>query len=717
MYHKWKPISYFTLSAIASASQTGVQTIENDNSFWIALFGLGTIGVFALYLSSNQIKKIKKEYKKIRAKQKEIEKKQSLLLEQMGEKIHNAAQENVNNEKRLLDTPIELVDTQEIKNRVIGFKKNDEDLLRTTYEMIDFLKIKSGNILIKQEAFQLSNMLHKLTNAVAPIIQAKEHMLYYEIEPDVTRYLIGDTDRIYQVLHNLMVDILGHQNYTEVTLYIKIEDDERLVFVLNNNILYLTPQEIDTLFIPTSWIDVHKKQKEVDFFVLNELIDNMHGKLSIQSHEAKGTQYQLSLPYIKDLDNKTQRDGLIKGLSNKRALVVDSDLHAAKILIDILHNFGIDVLFKSSENLKIHKPNVKDIDFIVLKSKDISYKVTQFFNDMDEKHSPEVIVVHEINEKNENVEKVSLLADAILHSPLIVGDVEEVLKQLYLQKTRRKKEIQEEKIQNFKINKVPKVGIQDFQKFKDKTILIAENNFVSQEVLSSILGASHLTILKAENGQEVLDMIENDTFDIDLIFMDMSMPILDGFDTTREIRQNSKYKKVPIAAVTSLGFTYEVEQMVLSGVDACIIKPYRMGHIYTALERFLESSDAHALLAKTSKHPKYRNKNILDVEKGFAYVGNSSFYDEIVVQILLALKYSDVLVKDMIQQDKIDELRAFCVDALGLSSTIGSIEYAALVKEMLMAMQEKDAYLSKYITLYKEKWLALEYEMKHYLKQ
>jgi len=71
----------------------------------------------------------------------------------------------------------------------------------------------------------------------------------------------------------------------------------------------------------------------------------------------------------------------------------------------------------------------------------------------------------------------------------------------------------------------------------------------------------------------------------------------------------------------------------------------------------------------------------------------------------------------MIQQDKIDELRAFCVDALGLSSTIGSIEYAALVKEMLMAMQEKDAYLSKYITLYKEKWLALEYEMKHYLKQ
>jgi len=689
---------------------------KEDRNVWMALFGLGTMGILALFLSSSQIKKLKKRHNKLKETQKEIERKQSLLLEKMGEKIQNSALKNVANETKLLAAPLETFDGKEIKNQIANLKRYDEDLLRTTYEMIDFLKIKSGNIVVKQEAFQLSNMLHKLTNAVAPVLKKKEYALYYDIENEVTRYLIGDTNRIFQVLHNLLSDIVERQGYGEVVIAIQIRDDEQLVFLIRNETLYLTPKEIDTLFIPQSWEDAQYKHKEFGFYVLNELIENMDGKLDIESYEGKGTQYELSLPYIHDLDNKSRKKELIKVLSSKKALVIDKDLYSAKILTEILDTFDIDVLFKSSENLETHRPDLEGIDFVILKSEDVSQKVFQFFKNLDKKEALDIIIVHDIFENNVHLEEVSYIADAVLYSPLIVGDVEEALKQLYVRKARRKKDIRQESLKDFKILETVKVGIEDFAKFKDKTILIVEDNFVSQQVMSSILSASHLNILKAENGQEALDILE-EYLTVDLIFMDMDMPIIDGFDVTREIRKNNKYKKVPIVAVTGLGFNNEIEQMILAGVDACIIKPYRFGQLYIALERFLDPSSFTEGFAETHMQIENQNKMILDISKGLSYVRSESFYIEIVAQILLALRNSDNIVRDMIVKDKIDELRAFCVDALGLSATIGATGYVDLLKEMLMEMKKEDVFLSQYIPKYKEKWLELEEEMKRFLKR
>ncbi len=687
---------------------------ESDRNVWLALFGLGLIGIIALFVSSEQIKKLKKHYNKLRKKQKMMEKRQSMLLEKMGEDIHNSASKNVVSETSLLDS-LESFDTKGIKNQVEGLKKNDEDILRITYEMIDFLKIKSGNIVVKQEAFRLSKMLHKLTHELAPILKKKEYRLYYDIKDEVTRYLVGDSNRIYQVLYHLVVDIVGRKNYGEIGVYISIKDDEYIEFLVKNDALYLTDQEIDTLFIPQSWEDVYYKDKELRFYVLNELVENMDGKLAIKSEEGRGTTYKLTLPYIQDFDSKSYKEDLRKVLFQKRALVIDRDMKSANILIDILHSFDVDVLFNTSESLELYRPDLEGIDFIVLKSTDVSYKVFEFFENLDEDEAPKVIIVHDVFEKESYLEEVKAIADKILYSPLVVGDIEEALKNLYLQKARIEKDIEQDKIASFKIEESIKVEIGAFAKFKDKTILIVEDNFVSQQVLSSILASSHLHILKAENGQEALDIFDKH-IPIDLIFMDLDMPVIDGFDLAQKIRHNTKYKKVPIVAVTGLGFDNEIEQMVLSGIDACIVKPYRFGQVYLALERFLDPSSYAGDFAQIHMQIEQQNKEILDISKGLSYVHGESLYIEIVTQILLALRNSHVLVRDMIVKDEIGKLKAFCVDALGLSASIGAVRYVKLLKEMLMEMKKEDVYLSQYISKYRERWLELEAEMKRILR-
>ena len=694
-----------------------VKVEKEDQTLWTALFGLAVIGILSLFLSSDQLKNLNKQHENIQERQTEIEKKQSLLLEKMGEKIQTVALKNVNSEKKLLETSLENIDAKEIKTHIGKMKKYDEDLLRTTYEMIDFLKIKSGNIVIKQEAFQLSNMLHKLTNAVVPALKSKNHTLHYNIHNNVTRYLVGDTGRIFQVLHNLLSDILEYKEKCEVVLSIEIKEEEHLLFSIVNKNQSLTDEEIDRLFIPTSWEEVQDTNKEFGFFVLKELISNMDGEFLIESNKKKGTLYELSLPYIQDVDNKSRKAELKKLLLSKKALVVDSDSQHAEILINILNSFDIDVMFKTSNSLAIQKPNLEGIDFLIIKAEDISQKVFNFFKDIDTKHDIDIIVINSIYEVNNSIEITSYIADVELFSPLIIGDVEEALKQLCIKKEKKKKDIIREELSNFRILDVAKVSRTDFQKFTAKKVLIVEDNLVSQQVMSSILSASELEVYKVENGIQALHFLEQHDH-IDLIFMDMNMPVMDGFEATKKIRKHYKHKDVPIVAVTGLGFNYEMEQMVLAGVNACITKPFKVGQLYLALQKFLQQDGLNDVYVEVKPRIYTEKKDILDVTKGIQYVRSYTFYKEIISQVLLALRNSDKLVKEMIQNDKLDELRVFCIDAVGLSATIGATSFVDVLNHMLLAMKsDEDALMGEFIFKYEKQWLLLEEEMKRYLKR
>jgi CheY-like chemotaxis protein len=688
---------------------------KEDETLWTALFGLAIIGILYMFLSSDQLKNLTRQHKSIQERQEEIEKKQSLMLEKMGEKIQTVALKNVNTEKKLLETSLENIDVKEIKTRIGKIKKYDEDLLRTTYEMIDFLKIKSGNIVIKQEAFQLSNMLHKLTNVVAPELRSKNHTLVYDIHNNVTRYLVGDTVRIFQILHNLLSDILEYKENCEVVLSIEVKEEENLLFSIVNKDQFLSEEEIDRLFIPTSWEEVQNTNKEFGFFVLKELISNMEGKFLIESDRKKGTMYELSLPYIQDVDSKSKKSELKKLLLSKKALVIDHSEEKAKILTDILESFDIDVSFESSKNLAVQRPHLEGFDFLILKSEDISQKVFDYLKNIDKKYDIDIIVINSIYEVDNSIEITSYIADVELFSPLIVGDVEEALKQLCLKKERKKKDIIREELRKFRILDVAKVSRTDFQRFTAKKILIVEDNLVSQQVMSSILSASKLDVYRVENGIQALRFLEEHD-QVDLIFMDMSMPVMDGFEATKKIRKHYKHKNVPIVAVTGLGFNYEMEQMILAGVSACVTKPFKVGQLYIALKRFLQQDGLNDVEVEI-KSPAFNEKpNILEVAKGIEYVRSESFYREIIAQISLALKNSDTLVNEMIQKDEIEALRAFCVDTVGLSATIGATSFVEVLHEMLEEMtKEEDITMSRFIISYHEEWKKLDEEIKRYL--
>lgn len=696
---------------------------KEDETLWRALFGLALIGVIALFLSSDQLKNLKQKHEDIKKKQDDIEIRQTILIEKMGEQIQEEALKSVKEEKLLLGTDLIKINQKEFKEQIENLKQCDENLLRTTYEMIDFLKIKSGNVVIREEIFQLSGMLHKLTNALSPVLHKKKHTLSYHIQPNITRYLVGDSGRILQVLRNLLSDVLSEEEGHEVILSIYIRHEEYLVFSIINESQFLTEQAIEDMFFPCSWEELQEQNKEFSFFVLKELISSMHGELHIESHKRKGTKYEMTLPYIKDLDDRNGKEKLKEALSNKKALVIDDDRDKAKNLIMILESFGIEILFKPSDSLEKLKPYIQSIDFVVIREEDITKQVFDYFKSVNQKNIIDIVIIHDIFETEKIFDRAVHLANAELFQPLIIGDVQEVLTDLCIKKDQKKTTIVEE-LRDFKIVENVNVMRDDFKVFKNKHVLLVEDNIVSQQFLSIILSASELTIDQVSNGLEALLFLSEHP-KVDLILLDIDMPIMDGYEVARKIRKDDKIKDIPIVAVTGLGFSGELEKMVLSGVDHCIIKPFKIGQIYTALQQVFNEGEIplHQLNEENRKY-------IIDTDRGLAYVGNVLFYKEFIEQVLLTLEDSDTLIKTMIEKEEIDKLRAFCVDALGLSGTIGAVGFVKLLNEMLVTIKAKDEMevgdmllleedeitLTQFVSSYQNEWRSLKQELEAYLR-
>lgn len=121
---------------------------------------------------------------------------------------------------------------------------------------------------------------------------------------------------------------------------------------------------------------------------------------------------------------------------------------------------------------------------------------------------------------------------------------------------------------------------------KSCKILVADDSFENREILASILEKIGVNVLKANDGQQALDMIQ--VYKPDLIFMDIRMPVMDGLEATKILKNDARFKDIPIVAVTAGAFTEEKEQILAAGIDSYIIKPFKSDVIFEKIKTLLD---------------------------------------------------------------------------------------------------------------------------------
>jgi len=212
-----------------------------------------------------------------------------------------------------------------------------------------------------------------------------------------------------------------------------------------------------------------------------------------------------------------------------------------------------------------------------------------------------------------------------------------------------------------------KIKKEDFNRFDSVKILIAEDNVINQKVIVSLLANSGINITIANNGEEALNILENDS-DFSLILMDAHMPIIDGYQATRSIRKNPNYNHIPIIALSGDTAADDIKNMLNTGMEAHLEKPLKMDALYDILYMYTVGNE-NKLTSKQSQN------EVMDFDsnKGLDICGgDKEFYLEILNDFMSDYSDSaDTLQKYINSTNRVDADKLL-LDISGVAANIGA---------------------------------------------
>jgi len=705
------------------------ETIENF-WIWVALFALGTIGILILFISSKQTGKVEKIYREMLDKQVEMEKHQTLLLSSMSENIHGMVTQALKKEKERETekaVPKRSLSGEKAVPGTGEYANIEERLLMVTSDLIEFLRLKSNKIEIADAPFNLNNVLNEVSGYICSKYKGKEVDFIFDINNNVPRQLIGDSLHLGQVINSILEHMMERlttgELKLEISMYNTYEEKIELEFQFHDTGDGLDPEELESLFNPY-YDEQSSSYHGLGLFVSNELTKMMDGTLSAQSQKGKGSSFTLTLPLeIFDKNNRRMYRLPEKVLTAKKVFIVDNNYHSALAIKKTFAYFRHEVTVLSREMFVKQMPNLRSYDIVVLHEELFSHRLTGYLKKLKEEKLLKIIALKPLLRREKEMAE-SEVVDVELYTPLTQERIFEMIVGMYRIPLDNREESRKEKEQKLKIYRSQiheTVGItrKSFTMFKEKTVLIVEDNRINQKVLSSLLVPAGVRILLANNGREAVDMIQQNTAPFDLVLMDINMPILDGYAATEMIRQNPAYDTLPIIAFTALVLNSEIEKMYSCGINAFLPKPLNIGKLYTALALFLTEENAEpsvidSEVEKEEKIPAYQG---LDIVHGIAHANNNKvLYMEILSEFMEAYGKSDILFKKLVSEYRYEQIKMLCIDMRGLTGTIGAQKMLEVVNTVHKAILYKnEATLPQLIETYHRELVILNRAIQNYL--
>ena len=466
--------------------------------------------------------------------------------------------------------------------------KSSRHLLGLINEVLDMARIESGKMSLAEEDFNLSELVDNLVTLTKPGIDEHRHNFEVHIEHIEHEAVCGDSLRIQQVFVNLMSNAVKYtpdggniifsikekpNGFSELGCY---------EFSIEDNGIGMTPEYQKIMFEPFSRADDHRTTKVqgtgLGMAIARNIINLMNGNITVDSTLNKGTKITVTI-YLKLQESEKEQE---KELINLPVLVVDDDKTCCESTVATLKDIGIEgewVLTgkEAVERCYAHHEMNSDYFAVILDWKMPEMDGIETARKIRERVGKEVTIIiltsFEFSEIEEDARAAGV--DAFIAKPLFRSRLTATLRQF----TSEKKE------------KNARDYLEEFSKvdYTGKRILIVEDNELNREIAAEILGMTGAEIDVAENGkiavEKVINAPENE---YDLAFMDIQMPIMNGYEATAAIRSLPGARgKVPIIAMTANAFAEDVQLAKNTGMNEHIAKPLDMNKLNDVLKQWL----------------------------------------------------------------------------------------------------------------------------------
>ena len=433
-------------------------------------------------------------------------------------------------------------------------------------DLLDYAKIESGKVKIHSRPFSIKKAMQEVMESALPQALEKKIDLLLHTSPQLPEMLIGDDLRIRQVMMNLVDNAIKFTDAGSVRLSISAEeqtDKHILKFEVKDTGQGIKKEVIPQLFKPYVKGVEHEaaqiKGVGLGLSICDQLVKRMNGAITVTSVLGKGTAFTvtLPLPVVEDQPEPKDKDAL----KNKRILYVTHDLLYNDLLANYCDYWGAKLeVVQEEQDLPVFTKNMEDYDLLITNLRS-SFK-------LDLKLIDAVRKVHEMphvllkNRDTVNDQLVVIRKDTvILLKPLQMEELFETVLSVFEKKADalNKRELS--------------TGFDERKaEYHPLEILVAEDNPINQKIILSVLSRFGYSPRLVENGKQALDSVLGRTYD--LILMDIQMPVMDGVEACKLIRQRVASEVQPrIIALTADALQQSSEEYIQNGMDGVLYKP------------------------------------------------------------------------------------------------------------------------------------------------
>ena len=482
-----------------------------------------------------------------------------------------------------------LIKDADDKNKVIEIGKkitySSQHLLSLINDVLDMSKIESGRTSLNSDKVDVSEVINNISEIVLVQTKSKKQSFEIKTKGNIPSYIYADKLRLTQILLNLLSNAV---KYTEKngTISLVVEgygnngQTCHLRFIVSDNGQGMSREFIEKIFEPFSRETNSMTNKiqgtGLGMSITKSIIDLMGGTIDIQSELGKGSVFTVDLIFSVPLDEND--DNFFADHEITRVLVGDDEIDVTENIQSILSDAGLecDAAIGGLESVDKATRTYEDnnsYDVIILDWKmpdmDGVECVRRIRKEIGKDVPIFVLSSYDVSEIEDEAKKAGV--DLFLPKPFFLSNFQRVLDTYYQNKANT-----EEAGNNSN----------DFSGVK---ILVAEDNEINAEIITELLDSIGIKCVIAEDGLEALRVFTEESPDeFDMIFMDIQMPIMDGYESARRIRasNNTRAKSIPIIAMTANAFEDDVKASMASGMNAHISKPIDFERLKSIIKSF-----------------------------------------------------------------------------------------------------------------------------------
>lgn len=451
--------------------------------------------------------------------------------------------------------------------------------------------IKNSSLSINKIVFDLNYVFDEVASLLRNDVRTAEVEVLFDIDADVPAQLIGSPKRLSRVLINLMENAVKYSSRGVVLMQVAVLKnngvDCQLRFTIRDQGRGMEREEIRALIT-----DPEERTKEgktpYGYFVAHEIVVDQGGTITVDSAPGRGTIVTFDMLFKLPQTHRAQmkRKPSAACASLRIAVVVRHAL-TAQILKAHLEPMVGEVMALITEKPLLGTKPYEGYDMVIidyrLSDKTLFYAL--------KKQGVWLVLLRNVLEQTAGAAHVA--ADYQLSIPFTHERLVQMLTVFYGEETAARPRQKGAAVQpaaafvnDSDIPVTADVSKKDFERFVGKRVLIVEDNPINERMILGLLGDSGIHLFFAENGQEALEVTDREGV-MDLVLMDINMPVLNGLEATRRLRKDARFERMPVVAFTGLNLKEQIESIKAAGMNAHMVKPLNIGRLYTLFEQFL----------------------------------------------------------------------------------------------------------------------------------